>query len=152
MLLAAAGPTREHPETTGAYRDASVMPHPGQPYPTLVNRGEPGRYRITVINIRDHLGYLGQPAWYCNEKHFPGRSRCLPGAIPKQKHREGSGTGHESFKHFKTFFEHPGTSRMPKVIPDHPGVGQVHFPGDPGLPRLGIRGSPEPPGRLNRTV
>ena len=38
---------------------------------------------------------------------------------------------------------------MPTVILYHPGVGQVQFPGDPGLTRFGIRGPPEPPGRPN---
>ena len=48
-----------HPRTPGANL---VLPgHLGQPYPTLVNRGEPGRSRITLINIRDHQG---QPTCY----------------------------------------------------------------------------------------
>ena len=93
------------------------MPHPGQPYPTLVNRGEPGQSRITVINIRDHQG---QPVWYSNEKHFPGWSRCLPGdpgtfpvlfwCYPGEKTLGGSGMGHESF-------EHPGCPRWSRIIP-----------------------------------
>ena len=115
----------------GCFRNTtpwSTVPKPSEPWWTLVHRGEPGRSRITLINIWDHRG---QPAWYRNEKHFPGWSRCLPGdpgtfPVLSRCYRSAktpgwSGTGHKSFEHFKTFFlsvpAHPGCPRWSWIIP-----------------------------------
>ena len=83
---------------------------------------------------------------------IPVPSRGFPGAIPEQKHRRDLGRATKVLNISKLFLQRPGASRMPTVIPDHPGVGQVQFLGAPGSPRFGIRGPPEPPGRPNRTV
>ena len=69
---------------------------------------------------------------------IPVPSQCFPGAIPEQKHRGDSGRATKVLNISKLFFERPGASRMPMMIPDHPDVGKVQFPADPGSSRFGI--------------
>ena len=109
---------------------------------TLVNRGEPIRSWITVINIRDHRG---QPAWYSNEKNtfqdVPGWSRWLhsdPGSLlvlslcyPGAKYRGDPGRDTRVSNISKLFLsvpDHLGVTRFNSWVTQvHPGLASGVF-------------------------